>query len=205
MQNMQNMQNTQNMQNMQNNNMIIIIMICVMIVEKSFLNYQLWNSFKTLAKSWWGQQNGTRFWKASAIISSDMHNRFDKSSNPGRNREARTHYGPKNCQTTCQLFQQLVGLSNWAQLIARKPVWCLRKVECQDCTSYPRLAFLYSFLLWIRLLQHLDWLFMTWFNSSMGSISCEFWILKSNACERESFFSRPKVKGKVVGCINSEQ
>ena len=49
------------------------------------------------------------------------HNRFDKSSNPGQNREARTHYGPK----TARLH---VGLSNWAPSYCQET--CLRKVEC---------------------------------------------------------------------------
>ena len=180
-----------------------------MIVEKSFLNYQLWNSFKTLAKSWWGQQNGTRFWKASAIfLQCYAHNIFDKSSNPGQNREARTHYGPKKLPDYMSAYPttgRLIQLG--ASLLPgnRSVVW--EKSNAKIVHPHPRLAF-FDNLLWICLLQHLDLLCVTWFNSLMGLIFCESWIFEIKFLWKGKFFflgQKWKWKLLVAVFMNSQK
>ena len=46
------------------------------------------------------------------------------------------HFGPNNCQTTCQLIQPVVGLSNWG------PAYCQETCLMSEKSWMPRLCIL---------------------------------------------------------------
>ena len=114
--------------------------------------------------------------------------------------------GQKTARLHVSLSNHWSAYPTGGRLIARKPVWCLRKVECQDFASSSKIG-IFQFFFAMNSSSLTFGLTLCDFNSSMGwdriPVNLESW--NQILVKGKVFFSRPKVKGKIVGCCNHEQ